>query len=463
MTGSIRNRLALVFLGITLTALAAVYAYVVPQLESSLRDEKLDTLARDALLYSDDLIKAIGSSLDEEGVNSSVRRAADASGARVTLFGVSRGTQGLQLFPISDSTADVRLEGLEFDVALDAARSGRLKRGSEPAPGGRLGEAARPLLFNGRVTRVVVYSQSLADVQRNVTLIRQQIFLAGAVALLLAAIVGYVVAGRVTRRVKRLEAGARKVAAGDFTERVPIETDDELGQLAAAFNDMQAQLAELEDARKRFIATASHELRTPLFSMGGFIELLESEELDEEERSRFLGQIREQVERLTKLATELLDLSRLEAGALDLRPEPTDLGALARSVAAEFTAVAAQHGSELELDAREGIFTVADPDRLAQIIRILLDNALAHTPPGTAVALSVKRSREAVTLAVEDQGPGIRREALGRLFEPFYAAGDAPGSGLGLAIARELAERMSGRLIASSQPGHTIFTLELPA
>ena len=118
---------------------------------------------------------------------------------------------------------------------------------------------------------------------------------------------------------------------------------------------MQRQLAELDRARKRFIATASHELRTPIFSLGGFLELLEDEELDDETRARFLTQLREQVDRLAKLATDLLDLSRLEAGSLELRPEPTDLGdARPHDVAGEFAPALAAHESHLELRLPDG-------------------------------------------------------------------------------------------------------------
>ena len=151
---------------------------------------------------------------------------------------------------------------------------------------------------------------------------------------------------------KRLERAARKVAAGDFSQPIRADSDDELGQLAAAFDDMQDQLARLDRARKQFIATASHELRTPIFSLGGFLELLADEDLDEETRRAFLEQIRGQVDRMRNLAVELLDLSRLEAGALELRPEPTDVGQLAREVAAEFTPAAAQHESDVTLDLR---------------------------------------------------------------------------------------------------------------
>ena len=152
---------------------------------------------------------------------------------------------------------------------------------------------------------------------------------------------------------RRVEAGwsdaARRVAQGDFTARFDVAARDELGQLARALDDMQRQLAELETARKRFIATASHELRTPIFSLGGFLELLEDEDLDEETRALFIRQLREQVDRLGSLATDLLDLSRLEAGSLELRPERTDLRELARAVAAEFAPALAAHDSHLEL------------------------------------------------------------------------------------------------------------------
>jgi signal transduction histidine kinase len=225
---------------------------------------------------------------------------------------------------------------------------------------------------------------------------------------------------------------------------------------------MRGQLAELDGARKRFIATASHELRTPIFSLGGFLELIQDEELDPDTRDRFLTQVREQVDRLGKLATDLLDLSRLEAGSLELRPEPTDLSELARTVASEFEQALAQHDSHLELRLPgEPIGAICDAERVAQVMRILIDNALTHTPPGTDMVVSAGRSDGRVRLGVGDFGPGIHRTMLPHIFEPFFTSDDAQGSGLGLAIAHELAERMDGELRVESQPGRTTFTLEL--
>jgi signal transduction histidine kinase len=226
---------------------------------------------------------------------------------------------------------------------------------------------------------------------------------------------------------------------------------------------MQSQLQELENARRRFIATASHELRTPIFSLGGFLELIQDEELDEDTRRQFVGQVREQVARLGKLATGLLDLSRLEAGSVDLEPTPTDLGVLSRAVAAEFVPALSLHRSELDLKLPETpLRAVVDPDRVAQLLRILIDNAITHAPDGTTVTVGVGDGNGMVRLSVTDNGPGIPEDAIGRIFEPFYSADGVQGAGLGLAIARELAERLHGMLEVQSASGETVFTLTLP-
>src|SRR5205807_1674841 len=176
---------------------------------------------------------------------------------------------------------------------------------------------------------------------------------------------GYLVARALSRRVRRLERAVERVAAGEFEHPIRVDSTDELGQLGVAFNKMQRQLAQLESARKSFIAIASHELRTPIFSLGGFVELLEDEELDADTRRRFLDQVHDQVERLRKLSVDLLDLSRLESGSLELRPEEVDLCELTRSVSGEFEPALAQHDSHLELRlASRAIEAQCDPVRV---------------------------------------------------------------------------------------------------
>ena len=450
-------------------AIAIVYLGVAPSLEANLRDQRRDTLALAAQRFSPPIRRALDASADVAVLDRRVRRAADSSGARVTLLAVTRTERGPRLEVRSDSTAEVKIP-VRFAPARRAARSGRIERGTEVGNTGRIAEAALPLRITPPRSRragvyyVVVFSQPLEDVRGGVELIRRRILVAGAIALAVAILAGVLVARSLSRRVRRMEQAAGRVAQGDFTARFDVSARDELGRLARTLDHMQRQLAELETARSRFIATASHELRTPIFSIGGFLELLEDEELDDETRVMFVRQVREQVDRLGRLATDLLDLSRLEAGSLDLRPERTDLRALARAVAAEFAPALAAHRSRLELRlGSAGVEADCDPERVAQIMRILIDNALSHTPAGTDVVVAAGQRDGRVRLSVTDYGTGIKRAAMSRIFEPFFTSDDAQGSGLGLAIAHELAERMAGELSAESVPGRTTFALELPA
>jgi two-component system, OmpR family, sensor kinase len=463
---SLSNKLALVFSAITFIAIAVLYIYVAPGLQTRLTNEKLKELAQAARRRSAPVAQTVGGSDPLSIIRERVDTAALVSGDRVTLLSVSVALApgGPQLSVLADSSNPSATEPLGYPVAARAVHSGKLSSGTESTAAGTVAEAAYPVSYQGRPVRVIVYADPISDVIRNVTIVRHEILVAGGIALLLALVGGYLVARALAHRVKRLERAAERVAAGDFEHPIPVDSTDELGQLAMAFNAMQRQLAELDLTRKKFIATASHELRTPIFSLGGFLELLEDEDLDPENRRRFLEQVRNQVDRLRKLSVDLLDLSRLEAGSLELRPEEVDLGELTRSVSGEFEPTLAQHDSHLELrlSARQ-IEATCDPVRVAQIMRILIDNALTHTPPGTRIVVTAGRDDGHVRLAVRDDGDGITPRTMLRIFEPFYTADDAQGSGLGLAIASELAERMAGTLSVRSSPGETVFTLELPS
>jgi signal transduction histidine kinase len=465
---SLRNRLAVVFGLIVLGAIATIYLTVTPRLQDRLRNQKLERLLADArsnvegtagfaLMYrTDKPHKPLPKSLINQA----------AAGASAEVLILDNLEQPLSLVGTIDSVPDSGLNAEELvPLSLEAARTRRPVSTTEAVPSGRYAVVAYPLIRKKKILGVAVFADTLDEVEGNVALIRRQILVSGGIALAIALAAGYLVARALSQRVGRLEQAARKVAAGDFSNPIRADADDELGQLAAAFDDMQNQLARLDRARKQFIASASHELRTPIFSLGGFLELLADEDLDEDTRRQFLDQLRGQVDRMRKLATELLDLSRLESGALELRPEPTDLGQLAREVAAEFTPAAQRHESVVVLDlANEPIELDCDPERVAQVLRILLDNALVHTPTGTGVRVSADRRNGHVRLEVSDRGLGIKRQNMPHIFEPFFTSNEeAQGAGLGLAIARELADRMQGRLTVRSAPGSTTFSLVLPA
>jgi signal transduction histidine kinase len=323
---------------------------------------------------------------------------------------------------------------------------------------------ALPIGSKKRAEWVALYSRSLDGVTETVDLIGRQLLVAAVVAGLMAFIGSYLVAGRVGRRVRRLERASRRVASGQFISPLPVKSRDELGQLTSAFNDMQQRLSRVDRARKEFVANASHELRTPLFSLGGFIELLEDEDLDVQSRAELLSAMHGQIFRLQKLAVDLLDLSRLDAGSFELEQDRVDLSELADMVASEFTPAVRRGDADIQLRMSEGgVEVTCDRERVAQIMRILLDNAIRHTPDGTHVTISASRRNGSAKVTVADTGPGIDSGSATQVFDRFYTGeSQNGGAGLGLAIAKELAQRMHGEIRLNARPGRTAFTLDLP-
>jgi signal transduction histidine kinase len=461
---SLRNRLLLLFFAITAAAIGVVYLYVVPQLRSSLTAEKLSRLQARGARLEPALERAARRGASGEELDAVTQRVARTADARLTLLAVRRSPSGaISEFVIADSEAEATAVLPSYPVATAVAETGRANSAVEEVAGGRAGQSAIPIPETGQPVWIAVFSVPLSDVEDNVALIKRQILIAGIIALAAALLAGYWASRAISQRLRQLEDAAQQVAAGDFGHPIPVDSSDELGQLAGTFNEMQRRLARLDSARKQFIANASHELRTPIFSLGGFVELLDEEEPDPAARAEFMRNMRDQIERLKKLTADLLDLSRLDADAIEIRSEDFDLADLARIVVSEFEPVADHHHSNLELREAAPAVARADPDRAAQIIRILLDNALTHTPEGTNVTVTTLHENGTAQVIVGDEGRGIDTRSLGRVFDRFFTGDSATGSGLGLAIARELALRMEGRLEVVSRRGFTAFTLRLPA
>ena len=460
--GSVRNRLAVLFFVITAAAVGFIYLYVVPQLRSNLTAQKLQRLEEVATTESGRIDSAMRQGASQAQVRRLVRGAAQRADARVTVLGVGPDSSGAD-FVIADSELERTAIVPSYPAATAAVTSGRSSSAIERIAGERTGEIAIPLSMRGHPRWVAVLSTPLADVDDTVALIRRQILIAGSIALLAALTAGWLAARAHAKRLNRLEGAAQKVAEGDFSMRIPDEGQDEVGQLASTFNEMQQRLARLDSARKEFIANASHELRTPIFSLGGFVELLDEDEPDPAVRAEFVRTMREQIARLTKLTADLLDLSKLDADVMEISADEVDLSSVARRVADEFGPAAEHHGSAVEIDGSDGATAMADADRVAQIIRILLDNALTHTPEGTSISITAQRRDRTASLVVADNGPGIGPHDRNRVFDRFYTGDRVSGSGLGLAIARELAMRMKGELGVESRRGRTRFELRLPA
>jgi two-component system, OmpR family, sensor kinase len=447
---SVGARLSLALAVVVAGALAVVWVALVPTLQHRLVVGRLTLLAQSARQVE----RTEPTTPDQDFIDDAARTA-DAN--RVVLYNstTAAGSTVLQVL------ADSRRTGFSADVqndpvALRTAQTLAVQRGEVTRSGERFAEVAVPQPGGA----VLLFAASLRATLRNVALVRQRLIWGGLIALGLAVLVGWGAASVFARRIRRLERAADRIAAGDFEEPVVDAGRDELGELAAAFDRMRRQLSQLDDARRAFIANASHELRTPIFSLGGFLELLQEDELDEQTRAEFIAAMSEQTGRLAKLATDLLDLSRLDAGGMRMELEPLPLADVATDLVEEFSAVAARQGRPLVAVVAGAGVVDGDRSRVLQIGRALVDNALVHTPPGTPVRVVADGSE----LAVEDDGPGIPAEHQEQVFARFtrLEGSRAAGTGLGLAIARELAERMGGRLRLDSGPGRTAFILGLP-
>ena len=449
---SVGTQLSLALLLVVVIALGVVYLTVVP----SLRERAIDTRVADLTGIAAKLRPQVRPQdpLTDEWVATASE---ENEGVRVVLL--NRLAPSGLVVPYRDSgQLSPRLQG--DPVATHALDSNAPQNGTVTDGQTTYAEAAAPVL-RGSYALLVRDPVELGSIR----LVERRVLLAAGVALLIALLLGYGGARMFARRIRRLERAADRIANGRFDEPVVDTGGGELGALAAAFERMRVRLAHLDDARREFVANASHELRTPLFSLAGFLELLDDEELDEPTRREFLASMREQVDRLTKLASDLLDLSRLDSGRLTVAREPVDLGALAADLADEFGPLAASSGHRLTV-ARSGDAVLAEADelRVLQLGRILVENALLHTPPGTPVEVrTLERDGNAV-LEVEDAGGGIREDQRAQLFERFFRLDGtrASGSGLGLAIARQLAELMDGSIELDSRPGRTVFSLVLP-
>jgi signal transduction histidine kinase len=288
-------------------------------------------------------------------------------------------------------------------------------------------------------------------------------------AVLVSLSLAVLLARSLTHSLRELTTATQKVARGELDQQVPVRSQDELGQLAAAFNQMSADLKKSRDLRQQMTADIAHELRTPLTVVLGHTEALSEGQLPPAPETFDI--IYDETKRLKRLVEDLRMLSLSDAGELHLNFQLVPPGELLERTAAARRQEARGSDIQLHVDAPEHLPAVhVDPDRMIQVLVNLLDNALRFTPAGGKVKLSARAGPRGVEIAVEDTGPGIPAEQLDHLFERFYHGDKARqresgGSGLGLAIAKSMVEAQGGQIKAHSVPGQgakLIITLPVP-
>jgi signal transduction histidine kinase len=448
-------RLVAALLLVSAVSLAVAAVALLSPLEHRLRDERLDALTAAALRRAPAFDRLTAGNLRTEG-GRLARSLGRSAGAQVQLVD-ARGNALVTTDPD---------EPVMRAVAVRAVQDHRLVRAIGRRAGTPEAAVAVPVRVGNRPLGLVVSGQ-LNEARTAVDVVRRAFLEAAAIAFAAALVLGLALALSLARRLRSLRDTALKVAeGGSDLEVITDSSRDEVGDLTRALATMQARLGEQERARRRFVSTASHELRTPLASLQLRLGLLKE---DLSERDPDLHAAREELaraeaetEELARLAADLLDLSRIDAG-VELRSEPLELGELCRAVVGEFGARLGEEGRTVELVAPAASWTLADPTAVAQIVRILIDNALKFSPSATAVTVEVGGDGGAATVSVRDRGPGVALADRELIFERFGRGGERNngGFGLGLAIGRELALRMGGDLRLDEADSGASFTLSL--
>jgi signal transduction histidine kinase len=326
---------------------------------------------------------------------------------------------------------------------------------------------ARPLRLNEKGPAfgdLIVATPKTELTQRWVTLL-ERLAVASLGGILIAGLLGWYLSRRISRPVLALSRATDEIARGRYEVDVPpVPGGGEIGHLADRFREMTARLAEAEQQERNFLMSVSHELRTPLTAIRGHVEALrEGVAEDPAVRAASLDMIASETGRLERLVGDVLDLAKLEAHRFTLLKEEVDMGRLCDQAYALFGEEARRRGIDYDKRFAATPTIVSDGDRVLQIISNLLSNAFRWTPNGGRVELELAAANGRVSVAVDDNGPGVPVEEQERIFRPFWSRDDS-GTGLGLAIAHELAVALGGSIELDSRPGEgSRFELQLPA
>ena len=268
---------------------------------------------------------------------------------------------------------------------------------------------------------------------------------------------------------RQLSAAARAFGSGDFSVRVPVTRDDELGELAVSFNAMANSLAMSEGSSRSFVANVSHELKTPMTTIAGFIDGILDGTIPKEEQDKYLTVVSNEIKRLSRLVRSMLDLSRIDNGELKLNMDTFDITDTIVTTLLTFEQPIDERHIEVRgLEDSRSTLVCGDRDLLHQVVYNLIENAVKFTPEGGWIRVQVSDGIDRTTVVIENSGPGIDAEELPRIFERFYKTDksrsvDRKGMGLGLYIVKTVLQRHGGDISVSSTPGElTHFEFYIP-
>ena len=360
-------------------------------------------------------------------------------------------------FVIMDSLGAIpakSLESKDFTVALDGKIGSIIDRQGYESEG--VMTVAYPLFYNGKVNGVLRFITSLKKIDDDIYQLSRFFLITGGVVIILSEIVSIFISNIITSPIKKIMIGAEKMASGNFNEKIKINSDDELGQLAKTLNYMTEEILKNERLKNEFIASVSHELRTPLTSIKGWAIVLNSSELeDEEELKEGLEIIEQESDRLTFLVEDLLDFSKLSSGKVSIEKDFIDLEDFLMNIKKQNLPRALKGNIQLTVALDENLPKIfVDRNRLKQVLINILDNSFKFTPSGGNVCMRAHLDNKNIIIQIIDTGCGIPKEELPRIKEKFFKGKNANSkNGIGLSICDEIIKLHEGKLQINSVLG----------
>lgn len=326
-----------------------------------------------------------------------------------------------------------------------------------------------PIAVEDSVLGGIFLSVSMPAIEQGFKGVYKAGVMAVSIAVCISAVFVYYSSRRISKPLVAMNQAAKVIAGGNFDKRIEIEGEDEVAQLAASFNEMAESLDKNEQIRREFIANISHDLRSPLTSVQGFLTAVLDGTVPEEKRNYYLEIVLEETKRLSRLANNIMELSQVQAKAIEPNPEDFDVNELLRdcltTLSPQFQYKEILPSAEFDT---ETLFVRADREMILRVVQNLLDNALKFTEIGGRIQVESASKAGKAYVVVRDSGRGMTEEEMRHVFDRFYKADGSrseytSGSGLGLAIAKEFIAAHLETLTVSSQPGEgSAFTFSLP-
>ena len=318
---------------------------------------------------------------------------------------------------------------------------------------------AMPLESNGNYIGSVIASSNRTDSSDLTAAMVRTVFMSVLWIMLAALVAVYFISDKLTEPLKDMSRAAKSFANGQFDARVTVVGSDEVAELATAFNNMAASLQTSEDMRRTFLANISHDLRTPMTTIAGFIDGILDGAIPPEKHEYYLGVIASEVRRLSRLVSQLLDISRIEAGERKFNMQPYDICEQAREIIISNIQRLEDKDLQIAFDSdNDNIYVEADKDAIHQILYNICDNAIKFAKPGGDYKISVTEKDKLIYVSVYNEGQGIPEEDLPYVFERFYKSDksrgiDKTGVGLGMYIARTIIEAHGQKIFVESEYG----------